>query len=156
MDLVHVCLFVFPPITQSYSTTAWSPMRQLHGDSAPLSVINTAVTRNRKEVHSRGGGRDQSAKTNPPKKIQEKNPKEKTVWTQVPPCRHVLDLVFKHWLLVIGVHVGPEFRRGCLEVMRSPEALFSERRHVIFWKSESKSRMGEGRRSSKLSFCCLG
>ena len=33
-----------------------TPTRRLPGDSAPLSVINTAVTRGRKEFHSRGGG----------------------------------------------------------------------------------------------------
>jgi len=33
-------------------------IRRLPGDSAPLGVINTAVTRGGKEVHSRGGGGD--------------------------------------------------------------------------------------------------
>jgi len=50
-------------------------IRQLPGDSAPLGVINTAVTRGGKEVHSRGGGGDRSARTNPHQnknEIQEK------------------------------------------------------------------------------------
>jgi len=47
-------------------------------DSAPLGVINTAVTRGGKEVHSRGGGGTVK------KKIQQKNPEERIVWVEVP------------------------------------------------------------------------
>jgi len=70
------------------TSTHISPIRRLPGDSAPFNVINTAVTRGGKEVHSRRGER--SARTNPHKrKIQQKNPKETIVWVraQVPPWR---------------------------------------------------------------------
>jgi len=33
-----------------------TPIRRLPSDSAPVGVINTAVTRGKKEFHSRGGG----------------------------------------------------------------------------------------------------
>ena len=73
-------------------------IRRLPGDSAPLGVINTAVTRAGKEVHSREG--DRSARTNPHQKtkIQEKSPKEKTIWVKGPSpsmANHVLNLVNK-------------------------------------------------------------
>jgi len=58
-----------------------TPIRRLPGDSAPLGVINTAVSRGGKEVHSRGGGGTGPQGPIPiKKKIQEKNPKEKIVW----------------------------------------------------------------------------
>jgi len=42
-------------------------LRRLRGDSAPLVVINTAVTSGGKEFHSRGGG-GPARKDQPPKK----------------------------------------------------------------------------------------
>ena len=62
-----------------------TPIRRLPGDSAPLGVINTAVTRGRMELHSRGGGEGQSARTNPPKK---KNPFFPLVPKQGVLCRY--------------------------------------------------------------------
>jgi len=55
-----------------------TPIRRLSGDSAPLDVINTEVTRGRMEFHSRGGG-NKPARTNPQKKkIQEKKSEGKS------------------------------------------------------------------------------
>jgi len=59
-------------------------IQRLPGDSAPLGVINTTVTRGRKEFHYRGGKgpvrKDQSSlKKNPRTK-----PKEKIDWVEVP------------------------------------------------------------------------
>jgi len=62
----------------SYTTT---------GDSAPLGVINTAVTRGRKEVHSRGGGGPARVRKNHnphQKKTPGKTLKVKTVLVEVP------------------------------------------------------------------------
>ena len=56
-----------------------TPIRRLPDDSAPLSVINIAVTRGGKEVHSMGEGGVRKTKSQFTKKIHQKNPKEPTV-----------------------------------------------------------------------------
>jgi len=63
-----------------------TPIRPLPGDSALLGVINTAATRGGNGSHSRGGGG-----TDPQGHIprKNKNPKEKTVWVEVPSAPHV-------------------------------------------------------------------
>jgi len=49
-----------------------TPIRRLPGDSAPLNVINTAVTRGGYEIHSKGGG------PQGPIPIKKKHPRKKS------------------------------------------------------------------------------
>jgi len=108
-----------------------TPIQRLPGGSAPLGVINTAVTRGRVEFRSRGGGgpvrKDQS--------LKKKNPIKKSQWkkstgsrSQVPPRRAELELCTKlgsqtsdPWR---GVHVGaaPEWWE-CVEDIQSCVAI---------------------------------
>ena len=76
------------------TSTPITPRRRLPGDSAPLGVINKAVTRGRKEFHSRGGGgpvhKDQSSSKKKSKKKTQKR-KSSGSRSQVPPCRAALE-----------------------------------------------------------------
>jgi len=49
---------VYPerPQMEKITNTPITPIRFLPGDSSPLVVINTATTRGREEIHSRGWG----------------------------------------------------------------------------------------------------
>ena len=63
-----------------------TPIRRLSGGSAPLGVINTAVTRGRMELHSRGGGGASPQGPIPPKKKKsnKKIPEEEFDWVEFP------------------------------------------------------------------------
>ena len=45
-----------PHMEKKITNAPITPIRLLPGDSSPLVVINTAATRGREEIHSRGGG----------------------------------------------------------------------------------------------------